>query len=344
MSDSTSIVLAGQADSFMPVMSIEQAVDRHNAVVKFAQTVMREGLDYGVIPGTERKTNNNTPNHKNNTLLKPGAEKLCTLFGLVPEFEDYRVSEDWDKGFFYYAFRCTLSRNGRHVGSGIGSCNSREKKYRRVQRCCPSCGASTLKRSKYPPRGKPRTDPGGWFCDTKGGGCGDEFAHDDPAVMAKAATVDPAESADLVNTIQKMAQKRALVAATLVATSASEFFTQDVEDMDIIDGDWKPTAPPSAKPPQTTAAPKVETINEETGEVIGHDAAEVATDEQLKELKDLLATAGDPKKVLAATEYIYKAEKVGSLSALTADQAFDWIGRLKKKAAEKSKQAVEQAA
>ena len=38
--------------------------------------------------------------------------------------------------------------------------------------------------------------------------------------------------ADLVNTIQKMAQKRALVAATLIATSASEFFTQDVEEAD----------------------------------------------------------------------------------------------------------------
>ena len=38
--------------------------------------------------------------------------------------------------------------------------------------------------------------------------------------------------ADVVNTIQKMAQKRALVAATLIATSASEFFTQDIEDAD----------------------------------------------------------------------------------------------------------------
>ena len=37
----------------------------------------------------------------------------------------------------------------------------------------------------------------------------------------------------MVNTIQKMAQKRALVAATLIATSASEFFTQDVEDGDL---------------------------------------------------------------------------------------------------------------
>ena len=38
---------------------------------------------------------------------------------------------------------------------------------------------------------------------------------------------------DLVNTIQKMAQKRAIVGSVLIATNASGFFTQDVEDMDI---------------------------------------------------------------------------------------------------------------
>jgi hypothetical protein len=37
--------------------------------------------------------------------------------------------------------------------------------------------------------------------------------------------------ADQVNTIQKMAQKRAFVGASLIATNASEFFTQDIEDM-----------------------------------------------------------------------------------------------------------------
>ena len=39
----------------------------------------------------------------------------------------------------------------------------------------------------------------------------------------------------LQNTIQKMAQKRAIVGAVLLATGASEFFTQDVEDMNFID-------------------------------------------------------------------------------------------------------------
>lgn len=38
---------------------------------------------------------------------------------------------------------------------------------------------------------------------------------------------------DLVNTILKMAQKRALIAATLIACNASEMFTQDIEDIEV---------------------------------------------------------------------------------------------------------------
>lgn len=37
--------------------------------------------------------------------------------------------------------------------------------------------------------------------------------------------------ANIVNTVQKMAQKRAFVGATLLATNASDSFTQDIEDM-----------------------------------------------------------------------------------------------------------------
>jgi len=225
----TALAVASEADAFMPVMSIEQAVGRRNLVVQFAQKVMVKGLDYGAIPGTGEKP----------TLLKPGAEKLCSLFGLVPDFQDYRVTEDWENGFFFYAYRCVVSRNGKPIGSGIGSCNSREKKYRRDSRACPECGKPAIKRSKYPPRDDPQAEPG-WYCFGKAGGCGANFAADDPAIVDQSAKVDPNEVADLVNTIQKMAQKRALVAAVLVATSASEFFTQDVEDMGIIDAEVEP--------------------------------------------------------------------------------------------------------
>jgi hypothetical protein len=64
---------------------------------------------------------------------------------------------------------------------------------------------------------------------------------------------------DIVNTIDKMAQKRALVAATVIAVNASEFFTQDVEDMDfgVIEGSFTETAPEKkAPPPQRTESPR----------------------------------------------------------------------------------------
>jgi hypothetical protein len=44
----------------------------------------------------------------------------------------------------------------------------------------------------------------------------------------------------IVNTLEKMAQKRAFVGATLIATCASMFFTQDLEDMkDVLEAEYE---------------------------------------------------------------------------------------------------------
>jgi len=75
--------------------------------------------------------------------------------------------------------------------------------------------------------------------------------------------------ADQVNTIQKMAQKRAFVGASLIATNASEFFTQDIEDMPreaisdaiVIEGDFisqpvkQQTVPPKTQEPDWSDEP-----------------------------------------------------------------------------------------
>jgi hypothetical protein len=68
-----------ERQEFMPVLTIGDAVERYNAIVDFTKKVMQRDKDYGVIPGTNKPT-----------LLKPGAEKLCTLFGLRPDFESRR--------------------------------------------------------------------------------------------------------------------------------------------------------------------------------------------------------------------------------------------------------------
>ena len=223
----TTSIAHAAAEDFMPMLSIEQAVQRYNTIVEFTRQVLRKDRDYGVIPGTA-KNRDGTPSNKDNVLFKAGAEKLSTIFGLTTRFEDYRVVEDWEAGLFYYAYRCIQSRNGRDIAECIGSANSREKKYRRETRTCPECERPTIKKG-FPKKNEKTWT---WYCDRKAGGCGRNFASDDPAIVDQKAGIDVNAAADAINTIQKIAQKRAYVGCTLIATNASEFFTQDLDDTD----------------------------------------------------------------------------------------------------------------
>src|SRR5918998_1462902 len=130
---------------FMPAMSIELAVERYSAVTEFVSRVLRRDVDYGRIPGTEKLT-----------LLKPGAEKLTTFFGLSTSFQLIERIEDWTgaehggEPFFYYLYRCQLSRGDLLIAEADGSCNSRETKYRyrEAQRVCPDCKQAAIIKGK----------------------------------------------------------------------------------------------------------------------------------------------------------------------------------------------------
>lgn len=211
-----------QQDVFLPVMSMEVALQRRATIVQFVQQIMVQDQDFGVIPGTGTKP----------VLLKPGAEKLCNFFGLEPEFTPIYEEADWTgerhagEPFYYIRYRCRLMRNGQVLGVGEGSCNSWESKYRyrNANRKCPECERECIIAGK-------KEYGGGWLCFAKKGGCGAKFLADDQRITGQAVgRVPNPDMADAVNTIQKMAQKRALVPATLLATSGSEFFTQDLED------------------------------------------------------------------------------------------------------------------
>jgi len=215
-------LVAVERARFMPAMSIESAVERYNAVTEFVSRVLRKDVDYGVIPGTEKRT-----------LLKPGAEKLTTFFGLSTRFQLLERIEDWTgeqhggEPFFYYLYRCQLFRGDVLIAEGDASCNSRETKYRwrEAQRVCPACGQSAIIKGR-------EEFGGGWLCFKKKGGCGAKFPDGDQTIESQqTGRVFNPDIADQVNTIQKMSQKRALVGAVLLAVNASEFFTQDIEDM-----------------------------------------------------------------------------------------------------------------
>ncbi len=216
-----------------PVMNLTLAKSRLAEFQQFVREYMVEGEDYGLIPGTPKKT-----------LYKPGADKLCELYGLS---DSYRIIDrlvDFDRGLFDYEIECTLSRDGQPVATGLGSCSSFEGKYRwrDSKYKCPQCGKETIIRGK-------EEYGGGWLCFQKKGGCGAKFPVGDPQIEGQTiGQVENEDIATLKNTILKMSKKRAKVDATLAATRSSGVFTQDIGDPE---GAKK--APPIQQPQRKSA-------------------------------------------------------------------------------------------
>src|SRR5277367_2639971 len=135
---STDIVVAVPQDSYLlsPVMNITLAKQRLAEFQSFVQGYLVEGEDFGKIPGAPKPI-----------LLKPGADKLCELYGLADDYEFIVRVEDFDKNLFDYMIKCILTdrRRGCLVSTGLGSCNSFEKKYRwrDSKRLCPQCSKET---------------------------------------------------------------------------------------------------------------------------------------------------------------------------------------------------------
>jgi hypothetical protein len=177
----------------------EEALGEYRRLKEFVGKVMIPGVDYGKIPGTGGK----------DVLLKPGAEKLCEVYGYSADVEIIKAVEEWTAKppFFHYTVKVTLrnKRTGKVVAAGVGSCNSLEVKYK-------------YRTEYWNERGDPPVADGWEKKSRKGGG------------TFWMRRVLNEETADLTNTILKMAKKRAHVDATLAATRSSDLFTQDMED------------------------------------------------------------------------------------------------------------------
>ncbi len=193
-----------------------QAINQFQIIVM--QNMIKD-QDYGVIPGTGNKP----------TLLKPGAEKIAKLLGLSDQYIIVDRQEDWDRPFFRYLVKCQLIsvRTQQIISEGLGECNSMESKYRYrdAKRKCPDCGTEAIIKGK-------EEYGGGWLCYKNKGGCGSKFLDNDPKIIdQEVGKVENDDIYSIVNTLLKMAKKRALVDASLSAGRLSNIFTQDIEDL-----------------------------------------------------------------------------------------------------------------
>lgn len=222
MSEKTSTAL-----TLVPIMTPDEAKTQLAQLQAFVTGYMVDGEDYGIIPGTQKKS-----------LFKPGAEKLCEIYGLAADVEILHSIEDWKFDtfpMFDYTIKTKLSRRDGTIASvGLGSCNSWEGRYkwRKAERLCPECGKDAICISKFDDKnGNQKFGKGSFYCFAKKDGCNAKFAKDDQAIIGQEVGQKLNDDiASQKNTILKMAKKRSYVDAVIAATRSGCLFTQDVED------------------------------------------------------------------------------------------------------------------
>lgn len=291
MGTETSLTTRQASDGRMSVQDVRQQINDIQHLMKEALQGPThdnpEGVHYGIVPGTKKPS-----------LLKPGAEKIGMMFRLIPSYQIERL--DLDNGHREYIVTCTLSHapTGQIMGQGVGSCSSMESKYRyrgAGGRACPECGALACKPSK-------KEFGGGYYCEEKSGGCGKKWKPTTPECKTLDSTPaikqENPDIADVYNTVSKMAQKRAHVAAILTATAASDIFTQDIEDGGATpqdDGETRPPVQePRAKAPTATAAPS--SAGSAAAPAAASAGAEDATQVAEGTLADVIVQEGTSKK------------------------------------------------
>lgn len=177
-------------------MAVAEVVQHAMVVQEVMQAVMKPGLHYGKVPGTDKPT-----------LFKAGAEKLCMVFKIG---DDYRMEDLSTPDVVRYRITCVgiHTPSGAVLGQGVGECSGSEEKYKWRKAVCDEEFDSTpqhLRREKF---GK-----------AKGGGF----------YKQKQVRTEPS---DLANTVLKMAAKRAKLAMVLNVLAVSDMFNQDLEDLD----------------------------------------------------------------------------------------------------------------
>lgn len=155
----------------------------------------REGLNKFISSQMRRESDFGViPGTTKATLFKPGAEKLANLFQLGSRIVKQEKDIDHKNNFAMFSTTVEVFHipSGKTIAQCEGVCNSFEKKYK--SRTIYEYNPTTKRREKA---GEEQTPIG-----------------------------------DVLNTLNKMSLKRAYVGAVIMATGASDFFTQDLDDSD----------------------------------------------------------------------------------------------------------------
>lgn len=238
-------------------LTAADVVDQVQLIQQVMAQVMKPETHYGIIPGTPKPT-----------LYQPGAEKLAVTFHLSQRVDQETII-DLPNEHREYRYIVGLYQGNYLVGQAVGSATTMESKWRyrkgdpigtgqplpsnywELKKSDPAAAAKAIGGSGYGalpimPNGKPadkgKGEKGQW------------------QIVKYQDKVENPNPADLWNTAQKIAFKRAYVNAVIKATASSDLFTQDLEDMAANDkaamqGATVPVAQPEPEPKVNAGVP-----------------------------------------------------------------------------------------
>lgn len=230
--------------------AVEDVAAQKQIVTRLATSgIMVDGVHYMKIGSSNKPT-----------LTKAGAEMILRAAAARPQYYvmESLTRQQWETDEFSYTFGCNIIHipTGTVIGDGIGNCNSSEDKYgyrwvplnevpsgydieRLVKRSAKlfEFEFAYKKRETSGKYGKPESyweqfdtaiATSNYQIVSRKTKNGESTGYEIDATMYRIQNPDVRS---LLNTLMKMAQKRAMVAAALTVGNASQFFTQDLEDL-----------------------------------------------------------------------------------------------------------------
>lgn len=263
------------AIDFIPVAEMQKW---YNQFVEFSKSILKESLDYGVIPGVQKPS-----------LFKPGAEKLRFAYGLGVGMKLIDKTEDLNKNFLDYTYKASVyTKSGQLIAECEGNCNTYEPKFRYVWI------DTDLRPAKEEGERLKAEKKGRWRK------YGDRFIWQ--------IKTDVSDVFGIKNTIMKMAQKRAFVGAILMATGASEFFTQDVEDL-VAYNKAIISDVPIVQTPVNTTSQEVKENNNDLLKDLSDKIINAKSEKELKEIAQLIKSQKSKLNTMTHTKLLQTYSK-----------------------------------
>lgn len=253
------------------MISIAELQVRRQEIDRAVQEIMKLDIHYGKVPGTTELT-----------LYKEGAEVLLSTFQLRYDLDIER--DDWDGEIVYQVTaRCYHMATGMKVGEGLGVCSSLEDKW--AWRQCSDVEWDNTdtrrRRIKYK----------------------DQWHDGRPTGRVTETKQVRQEPANVINTVLKMAKKRAVVDVAVAVLNVGDLF-KSLSSGDHQTGGFRPRQQSSAVPQQNG----------------------MATDKQIKMIAARLRdkTNGSLERLLAE----YSIPGLESLPIGKVNEVLAWINKI----------------